>query len=71
MVDRSGLQWWSPLADRSQVLLAVARDPSASVAEVAKAAGMRERTAAQLLAELERLGYLHRLPSGWCVCLWR
>jgi sugar-specific transcriptional regulator TrmB len=46
------------------VLLAVAHHPDASVAEIAEAAQIAERSAYRILADLQRDGYVRRRKSG-------
>jgi DNA-binding transcriptional ArsR family regulator len=55
---------WTFLTNHAQVLLIVARDPEATVVEVARAAGITERSAYRLLADLQQGGYVRRRKVG-------
>jgi DNA-binding IclR family transcriptional regulator len=46
------------------VLLTVAQDPSARVNDIAKATGITERYAYQLLSDLQKAGYVRRRRNG-------
>jgi DNA-binding IclR family transcriptional regulator len=46
------------------VLLAVAKDPSARVSEIAEATRITERYAYQLLSDLQKAGYVRRRRDG-------
>ena len=59
-----GFRCWTFLTNHAQVLLAVARDPEATVAEVARAAQMTERSAYRMLADLQQAGYVRRRIVG-------
>ncbi len=52
------------ITNHAQVLLTVARDPDATVAEVARAARITERSAYRMLADLQRAGYVRRRKVG-------
>jgi DNA-binding transcriptional ArsR family regulator len=55
---------WTFITNHAQVLLTVARHPDATVAEVARAAGITERSAYRVLADLQRGGYVRRRKVG-------
>jgi DNA-binding MarR family transcriptional regulator len=63
-IDLSTLRSWTFITNHARVLLAVARDPEATVAELAKAAQITERSAYRLLADLQRAGYVLRCKKG-------
>jgi DNA-binding transcriptional ArsR family regulator len=58
------LRSWTFITNHAQVLLALARDPAATVAQLAAAAKITERSAYRILADLERTGYVHRQKLG-------
>lgn len=55
---------WTFITNHAQVLLMVARHPDATVAELARAARITERSAYRMLADLQRAGYLRRRKVG-------
>jgi DNA-binding transcriptional ArsR family regulator len=55
---------WTFITSHAQVLLTVARDPQATVAEVARAAGITERSAYRMLSDLQQAGYVRRRKVG-------
>jgi DNA-binding IclR family transcriptional regulator len=55
---------WGFITHHAQVLLAVARDPSVRVKEIADATGITERYAYQLLSDLQKAGYVRRRRNG-------
>jgi hypothetical protein len=55
---------WSFITKHAQVLLAVARNPAATVAQLATAAEITERSAYRILADLQRAGYVQRRKVG-------
>ncbi len=59
-IDLSTLRSWTFITNHAQVLLAVARDPEATVAELAQAAEITERSAYRMIADLQRAGYVRR-----------
>lgn len=63
-IDFSTLRSWKFLTNHAQVLLAVARDPDATVAEVAETVQITERSAYRLLADLQKAGYVRRRRIG-------
>lgn len=63
-VDLSTLRSWTFITNHAQVLLTVAREPQATVAEVAREAEITERSAYRVLADLQRAGYVRRRKVG-------
>jgi DNA-binding IclR family transcriptional regulator len=63
-VDLSTLRSWTFLTKHTDVLLALARDPSLRVPEIAAVAEVTERSAYRILADLERAGYVSRRREG-------
>jgi DNA-binding MarR family transcriptional regulator len=55
---------WSLLTNHGQVLAYVAADPDARLRDVAETVGITERTAAQIVNDLERAGYLTKTRVG-------
>jgi predicted DNA-binding transcriptional regulator YafY len=55
---------WTFISNHAQVLLMVARHPEATVAEVAQAARITERSAYRMLADLQQAGYVRRRKVG-------
>jgi DNA-binding IclR family transcriptional regulator len=55
---------WSLLTNHGQVLAYVAADPDARLRDVAEGVGITERTAAQIVNDLERAGYLTKTRVG-------
>lgn len=62
--DLRALRSWTFITNHAQVLLAVARDPAATVAQLAAAAKITERSAYRILADLQRTGYVQRRKHG-------
>jgi DNA-binding transcriptional ArsR family regulator len=62
--DLRALRSWSFITKHAQILLAVARDPGATVANLAAAAKITERSAYRILADLQRAGYVQRRKLG-------
>jgi len=63
-IDLSTLRSWTFITNHAQVLLAVARNPEATVAELAQAAQTTERSAYRVLADLQQAGYVRRRKVG-------
>jgi len=63
-IDLSTLRSWTFLTNHAQVLLAVAHNPQATVAELARTARITERSAYRLLADLQQAGYVRRRKVG-------
>lgn len=55
---------WSFLTNHARVLACVAADPNARLRDIAKAAGITERTAGQIVHDLEQAGYLSKIRDG-------
>jgi predicted ArsR family transcriptional regulator len=55
---------WTFLTSHGSVLLEVAREPDATVREIAERAGLTERQAHRVLADLVDDGYLQRQRIG-------
>jgi DNA-binding transcriptional ArsR family regulator len=55
---------WTFITHHAQVLLAVARDPSVRVREIAEAADITERYVYRLLSDLQKAGYVRRSRRG-------
>lgn len=55
---------WTFLTTHGLVLLAIARDPSATQREIGDAVGITERTASKAIGELVEAGYLRRFREG-------
>jgi DNA-binding IclR family transcriptional regulator len=58
------LRRWAFLTHHAHVLLAVAREPSVRVNEIAAATGITERYAYRLLSDLQKAGYIRRRRRG-------
>ena len=58
------LRSWTFITNHAQILLAVARDPAATVAELAASVAITERSAYRILADLQDAGYVRRLKRG-------
>jgi DNA-binding MarR family transcriptional regulator len=57
-------QRWSFLTSHARVLQAIAADPTIRLRDIAPQAGITERTAAQIVRELERVGYVTKTRNG-------
>ena len=55
---------WTFLTNHAHVLLAIAREPTARLRDVADAVGITERAAQAIVADLEAGGYLQRERIG-------
>ena len=55
---------WTFLTNHAHVLLAVARDPTVRLRDVAESIGITERAAQAIVADLEAEGYLRRERVG-------
>ena len=55
---------WSFVTNHARVLACIAADPNARLRDVAGAVGITERTAAQIVTDLERAGYLTKTRDG-------
>ena len=56
--------WWSLLTTHGRVLAYVAADPEARLRDIAAGLAITERTAVQIVNDLERAGYLARTRVG-------
>jgi DNA-binding transcriptional ArsR family regulator len=63
-IDFSTLRSWTFLTSHAQILLALVEKPEATVAELAAAAHVTERTAYRILADLQKAGYVRRRKVG-------
>ncbi len=59
-VERS----WTFLTNHAHVLLAIAKTPDLRLSDIATLVGITERTAMQIVTDLERAGYIRRLKRG-------
>ncbi len=55
---------WTFLTNHARVLLEIARDPEVRLRDVAATAGITERAAQSIVADLEAAGYLTRTRVG-------
>jgi DNA-binding Lrp family transcriptional regulator len=55
---------WRFVTNHAHVLACVAADPSARLRDIAATVGITERTAAQIVKDLDRAGYLSRTRVG-------
>jgi len=55
---------WSLVTNHGHVLAFVAADPEARLKDVAEHVGITERTAAQIVKDLEQAGYLSKTRVG-------
>lgn len=55
---------WTLLTGHGHVLVEIARDPEARMRDIAAAAGITERTAQVIVADLEAAGYITRTRNG-------
>jgi MarR family len=55
---------WTLLTGHGHVLVEIARNPEARVRDIAGAAGITERTAQAIVADLEEAGYIIRTRVG-------
>ncbi|MEU4428749.1 helix-turn-helix domain-containing protein [Actinoplanes sp. NPDC024001] len=55
---------WTFLTNHAHVLLAIAREPTARLRDVAASVGITERAAQAIVADLEDAGYLRRERVG-------
>lgn len=60
------LRGWGFVTSHARVLLAVAQEPELRVGEIAEAAGITERSAYRVLADLVRAGFVRRTRVGRC-----
>jgi DNA-binding MarR family transcriptional regulator len=55
---------WSLVTNHGHVLACIAADPDARLRDIAASVGITERTAFEIVGELERAGYLTRTRIG-------
>jgi len=55
---------WTYLTNHAHVLILLARDPEATMREVAETVGITERAVQRIVAELEQAGVLERSRVG-------
>ena len=55
---------WTFLTNHGQVLLAIARDPTARLRDIADAVGITERAAQRIVSDLVKEGYIVRRRVG-------
>lgn len=55
---------WTFLTNHAHVLVAIARDPTSRLRDIAETVGVTERAAQAIVADLEAGGYLHRTRVG-------
>jgi len=55
---------WSFVTNHARVLACVAAEPNARLRDIAAAVGITERTAVQIVNDLERAGYLTKIRDG-------
>lgn len=55
---------WTFLTNHAHILLAIARDPTARLRDLAETVGVTERAAHAIVADLESTGYLRRTRVG-------
>ncbi len=60
----TGRTGWTFLTNHAHVLLALTRDPSARVRDLAQAVGITERAVHQILADLESGAVIVRVRTG-------
>jgi DNA-binding transcriptional ArsR family regulator len=63
-VELASLRPWRFLTNHAEVFLGIARDPEASVVELAAAAQITTRSAYRILADLQKAGYVRRKREG-------
>ncbi|MBN2196129.1 MAG: winged helix-turn-helix domain-containing protein [Polyangiaceae bacterium] len=57
---------WTFLTNHAHVLLCIAKEPSATMRDVAAQVGITERAVQRIVADLEAAGYLERSRMGRC-----
>jgi predicted transcriptional regulator len=55
---------WRFVTNHAHVLACIAADPSARLRDIATTVGITERTAGQIVSELEQAGYLTKTRTG-------
>lgn len=64
MATESDRRSWTFLTNHAHVLLAIARTPDLRLRDIAELVGVTERTATQIVADLEADGYITRIREG-------
>src|SRR5919201_4530239 len=66
MNSRSGDDYhrWRFVTNHAHVLETIARDPTLRLRDIAAAVGITERTAAQIVNDLEQAGYVTKIRHG-------
>lgn len=62
--DDQAVRTWTFLTNHAHVLLAVANAPDLRLRDIAALVGVTERTASQIVDDLERDGYIRRERQG-------
>jgi DNA-binding MarR family transcriptional regulator len=62
--ENGSTRHWTFLTNHGHVLLAIARNPTARLRDVAEEVGVTERAAQAIVADLEAGGYLQRTRVG-------
>jgi Mn-dependent DtxR family transcriptional regulator len=62
--SRDGGHLWGFVTNHARVLASIAADPNARLRDIAATVGITERTAAQIVNDLEQAGYLTRTRDG-------
>jgi DNA-binding MarR family transcriptional regulator len=62
--SRDNQHLWRFLTNHAHVLSSIAADPSGRLRDIAATVGITERTAAQIVNDLERAGYLTKTRDG-------
>jgi DeoR/GlpR family transcriptional regulator of sugar metabolism len=63
-VSRDGDHRWRFVTNHGHVLGCIAADPTARLRDIAAVVGITERTAAQIVSDLEQAGYLTKTRVG-------
>lgn len=63
-VEEGAQRRWTLLTNHGRVLLLVAQNPQVRLRDIAQLAGITERSAQSIVADLEHEGYLHREKMG-------
>jgi predicted transcriptional regulator len=64
MSSRGNVKGWHFVTSHTQVLLCIARDPEMRMKDIAETAGITERAAQRIVADLVDAGYLERKRVG-------
>jgi DNA-binding MarR family transcriptional regulator len=63
-VKPAGRNTWTYLSNHAHVLVALAKDPSARIRDLAQVVGITERAVLQILSDLEAAGAIIRHRTG-------